>query len=223
MKAAFDLTDRMKVPPLELSKFLLDEDHPILESKRKDLLAEAHPGPAAGTDHLWLDRHDAIIKGKGWDWPTLQAATRHMYANPWYMRMPQRKREVLQHSLHRKNIGDRVHRACTVDVSQNMGRVPMGLDGICQTVTPKMDNWVIDRERCMMGVEALALQGFPVDWGLSLPESVRPSDIIFKDLAGNAFTATVFTAVYLSMWATMPPRKSQEVEHAVEDIRRFMA
>ena len=93
--------------------------------------------------------------------------------------------------------------------------------GLCQTLTPKMRTWISniptdnDHEvtppetahgRIMLGVEAMALQGFPASWipGCgALPEKV--SNTLLLDLAGNAFSSSVFGAVYLSMLAEVPP------------------
>ena len=107
----------------------------------------------------WLNKHDEYLKGKGWEWTQVQATTRLLNDNAWYSKMKQRKKEILQISLYAGQMGERVSRAITLDLSQNIGRVPMGLDGICQTLTPKADNWIISHERSMLGYEALSLQG----------------------------------------------------------------
>ena len=156
----------MQLAPVPFDKFILENNHPLVEQQRSKLIeATAALEPDSGDVNSgkgWLDKHDEYVKSKGWEWTQIQATTKHLYDNAWYTKMKQRKQEVLQMSLYGKEMGDRaaLAQAITLDISQSVGRVPMGLDGICQTLTPKADNWMISHERSMLGYEALALQGF---------------------------------------------------------------
>eukprot|EP00972_Heterocapsa_arctica_P033105 4870469-Heterocapsa_arctica.AAC.1 len=57
--------------------------------------------------------------------------------------------------------------------------------------------------RPMLGIEAMMIQGFPGDWLLSAPGGCPPNTQLL-DLAGNAFSSTVFAAVYMSVLAELP-------------------
>eukprot|EP00974_Lingulodinium_polyedra_P009434 903681-Lingulodinium_polyedra.AAC.1 len=58
--------------------------------------------------------------------------------------------------------------------------------------------------RYLLGREALALQGFPVNWLDQVPAELQASDPFLRDLAGNAFSSTVFAALYTMMLACIP-------------------
>ena len=98
--------------------------------------------------------------------------------------------------------------------------VLLRFDGLCQTLTPKMCTWIVaiptDQGakvtgpenaggRIMLGVESMSLQGFPVSWilGPGTPEKV--SNTLLLDMAGNAFSSSMFGSVYLAMLAELPP------------------
>eukprot|EP00972_Heterocapsa_arctica_P039584 5831177-Heterocapsa_arctica.AAC.1 len=65
------------------------------------------------------------------------------------------------------------------------------------TLTPGGKTWIYDKNRVLLGWEALRLQGFPVTLIDSSYE--QPSDPMMGDLAGNAFSATVVLAVTLGV------------------------
>ena len=44
---------------------------------------------------------------------------------------------------------------------------------------------------------------------MALPEAMRTPDTQLKDLAGNAFSSTVFAAVYVSLSAVLPEKVSR--------------
>ncbi len=99
----------------------------------------------------------------------------------------------------------------TLDTSQQIARVAKGYESILPTLTPGGKTWLYSRNRFLIGREYLSLQGFPVQW---LPESLENlvTDLQLKDLAGNAFSGTVFGCVYISVLAHLPKRsRSQEV------------
>ena len=87
--------------------------------------------------------------------------------------------------------------------------------GLCQTITPRMCTWIADIPkvtgpenaggRIMLGVESMSLQGFPLSWilGPGTPEKV--SNTLLLDMAGNAFSSSMFGAVSLAMLAELPP------------------
>ena len=93
------------------------------------------------------------------------------------------------------------------NLSQNVDRTTgSGAAGICPCLTPSMVPFVTNRGGPLVGVEALSLQGIPVE-DLLL---TRESEGQMSDLAGNAMTTTVVGACMLSALILM---KDELVEH----------
>ena len=123
--------------------------------------------------------------------------------NPWFTPTPRRSKQCLMFAV----------RTCaennlfSVDVSQRIDRARCGFKRTFQTLTPGMKCWLVtppnptarQRDlsgRYLLGFEALALQGFPVNW-IKLPGSTSDDSVTdpqMMDLAGNAFSGTVFGA-----------------------------
>eukprot|EP00972_Heterocapsa_arctica_P021363 3145544-Heterocapsa_arctica.AAC.1 len=81
------------------------------------------------------------------------------------------------------------------------------------TLTPGGKTWLFERDRLLLGYEALRLQGFPVSLVDSSYE--QPSDPMMGDLAGNAFSATVVLAVTLGVFCHIGTFRPQpELPHA---------
>jgi hypothetical protein len=77
--------------------------------------------------------------------------------------------------------------------------------GICPCLTPSMVPFVTNRGGPLIGLEALSLQGIPVD-DLLL---TRESEDNMADLAGNAMTTTVVgTAILAALCLTCGPEVS---------------
>ena len=90
---------------------------------------------------------------------------------------------------------DSAHKTLVWNLSQNVDRTTgSGAAGICPCLTPSMVPFVTNRGGPLVGIEALSLQGIPVD-DLLL---TRESEGQMSDLAGNAMTTTVVGACMLS-------------------------
>ena len=90
---------------------------------------------------------------------------------------------------------DSMHKTLVWNLSQNVDRTTgSGAAGICPCLTPSMVPFVTNRGGPLVGVEALSLQGIPVE-DLLL---TRESENQMSDLAGNAMTTTVVGACMLS-------------------------
>ena len=90
---------------------------------------------------------------------------------------------------------DSTHKTLVWNLSQNVDRTTgSGAAGICPCLTPSMVPFVTNRGGPLVGIEALSLQGIPVD-DLLL---TRESEGQMSDLAGNAMTTTVVGACMLS-------------------------
>jgi site-specific DNA-cytosine methylase len=90
---------------------------------------------------------------------------------------------------------DATQKCLVWNLSQNVDRTTgSNKPGICPCLTPSMVPFVTNRGGPLVGVEALSLQGIPVD-DLLL---TRESEDQMADLAGNAMTSTVVGACMLS-------------------------
>ncbi|KAJ7654469.1 hypothetical protein DFH06DRAFT_1298898 [Mycena polygramma] len=80
------------------------------------------------------------------------------------------------------------------NLSQNVDRTHGARVGICQCLTPSMIPYITNRGGPMVGLEALAMQGLPVDKLLL----TRETEDQLADLAGNAMSTTVVGACILA-------------------------
>ena len=118
--------------------------------------------------------------------------------------------------------------ALAVDVSQRIDRCRIAVGNVLHTMVPGQKTWIItknsdgliEKNRLLLGCEALALQGFPLT-ASSFSEAQQ------QDLAGNAFSATIVLALLLGVYTHLPPfvwvetdfNTSENFKAAVE--RRF--
>ncbi|KAJ7504292.1 hypothetical protein B0H11DRAFT_2273456 [Mycena galericulata] len=80
------------------------------------------------------------------------------------------------------------------NLSQNVDRTHGSRVGICPCLTPSMIPYITNRGGPMVGLEALAMQGLPVDKLLL----TRETEDQLADLAGNAMSTTVVGACILA-------------------------
>ena len=105
---------------------------------------------------------------------------------------------------------DSMHKTLVWNLSQNVDRTTgSGAAGICPCLTPSMVPFVTNRGGPLVGIEALSLQGIPVD-DLLL---TRESEGQMSDLAGNAMTTTVVGACMLSALLLM---KKELIKHTAK-------
>jgi hypothetical protein len=105
---------------------------------------------------------------------------------------------------------DSQYKTLVWNLSQNVDRTTgSGAAGICPCLTPSMVPFVTNRGGPLVGIEALSLQGIPVD-DLLL---TRESEGQMSDLAGNAMTTTVVGACMLSALLLM---KKELVAHSAK-------
>ena len=110
--------------------------------------------------------------------------------------------------------------ALAVDVSQRIDRCRIAVGNVFHTMVPGQKTWIItknpdgniEKNRLLLGCEALALQGFPLS-ASSFSEAQQ------QDLAGNAFSATIVLALLLGVYAHLPPFVWVESDfHSVESF-----
>ncbi|KAG2338586.1 hypothetical protein BDR05DRAFT_918202 [Suillus weaverae] len=115
----------------------------------------------------------------------------------WGIRQVERVWDLMDISLLRSaKIGvDPSYKTLVWNLSQNVDRsTGSSKTGICPCLTPSMIPYITNRGGPMIGVEALAMQGLPIDKLLL----TRESQDELADLAGNAMSSTVVGACILS-------------------------
>ena len=99
---------------------------------------------------------------------------------------------------------DAQYKTVVWNLSQNVDReTGSSRPGICPCLTPTMVPYVTNRGGPVIGLEALALQGIPVD-DLLL---TRESEENMSDLAGNAMTSTVVGSCVVAALVLAQKRK----------------
>ena len=201
--------------PWSLDRFLLAEDHPAVQAELARKTNAGNPGHGEN----WKQRHKDFLKKKGVAWNQLQLRE-EILASPWIHRLTARERETLAYGLmvaeQKKftltsggaNEGKEpdAPAALAVDVSQRIDRCRIAVGNVFHTMVPGQKTWIItknsdgqmEKNRLLLGCEALALQGFPLT-ASSFSEGQQ------QDLAGNAFSATIVLALLLGVYAHLPP------------------
>ncbi|KAF9006107.1 hypothetical protein BDQ17DRAFT_1352752 [Cyathus striatus] len=118
--------------------------------------------------------------------------------NDWGVGQVERVWDLMDISLLRsaKKGVDPSYKTQVWNLSQNVDRtIASGRPGICPCLTPSMIPYITNRGGPMVGLEALSMQGLPVDKLLL----TRESEDQLADLAGNAMSTTVVGACILAV------------------------
>ena len=227
----FQQVDQLSCETKSMYHFLLSADHPYVKQELSAMQLRPE-SVAVPTGVGWPAEHEALFKSKGISWKDMQPS-QDVLNSPWYQNLTRRKKEILNYQIFctRQTSDTNKGPLTTVDLSQSIYRASKGYKGICQTLTPKMCTWMVahDRDaeeleeeaydklpqpgRPMLGVEAMAIQGFPVKWLFSGPDKCPPNTQLL-DLAGNAFSSLVFAAVYVSLLAELPMPVKTQYDHS---------
>ena len=206
------------------------------ELERLSEAKEEHYHDADGAG--WLAVHKEFFQSKGICVRDLRPPAA-LSANPWFKVLPRRSQEIVVYNCNVMRIQagrdgqDKV--LSTHDASQAINRTARGHNGQIQTLTPRMLTWLystgvtekmsyskIGTGRLVLGWEALALQGFPVSWLCEVPAHLRSSDTMLRDLAGNAFSSTVFGVIYLMLLAHLPPPSTSQSSSPEPDMQALL-
>ena len=87
-----------------------------------------------------------------------------------------------------------------IDQTQTINRAPLVKGGRWCSLMPEASYFHIKRNRCVLGAEALHLQGFPVNH----MDLCGISQHTLHDLAGNRYAGTVVMAVLIGIIAHAP-------------------
>lgn len=187
--------------------FLLAEDEPRLQYA-KDEMSKTGKVKRETDWELCLARHeDYRTKEKlgvlrpitGWTNNGFAKITSYIWPE-WYENQVERVWDTIDISYNRnaaKGI-DSFFKSRFWELSQNVDRFLDGTpEGVIGCLTPRGQQFSTIRGRPVIGLEALALQGLPIDSLILTRESQRE----LADLAGNAMTSTVVGAAILSALA----------------------
>ncbi|KXN87439.1 Putative SWI/SNF-like matrix-associated actin-dependent [Leucoagaricus sp. SymC.cos] len=117
--------------------------------------------------------------------------------NDWGVGQVERVWDLMDISLLRSSLKgiDPNYKTQVWNLSQNVDRtIGSGKPGLCPCLTPSMIPYITNRGGPMVGLEALSMQGLPVDKLLL----TRETEDQLADLAGNAMSTTVVGACILS-------------------------
>ena len=196
---------------------LLPASHPWVQkhqSFRKDawMTAREKGFPGRAGQAKWHALHESFAASRGYTLPTPSMASQLPSSDNFFLRLP-REREAW-------TILSAVHSnapALSADLSQNINRAGVRIDGTLATVTPGGLLAVREAGRVVSPMEKLILHGFPVH------RMTFPRDLCDKDLACMAGNTMHVQAVGLAMlmacslvnWSLQaaceprsPPRKS---------------
>ena len=187
-----------------LEAFLFDSDDPRVHKGRQMLALPGEDNTRAGTDWARCEsRHQRarLEEGLGTRRPFTNwegGCSMPDYAwNDWGKAQTDRVLDLMDIDYLRlaQADTDSTHKTLVWNLSQNVDRTTgSGAAGICPCLTPSMVPFVTNRGGPLVGIEALSLQGIPVD-DLLL---TRETENQMSDLAGNAMTTTVVGACMLS-------------------------
>ena len=205
-----ECVERLKVPGLPMSKFLLDEKDPYIATIFAQLKSDKDR-----QDKEWQENFWSALKKAGMTWSecTPPAATK---ASKWYDVLKPREKMVLAYEL-------KLHPdAFAVDISQSPGWCGIGSDGALPTIIPRARIWLRQgegfEERPLSGKECLMVHGFPKE---NLDRSADITDRLFADLAGNSFQGFSFMAALIAAvthWPFSTAKDPEEQAETIEDV-----
>lgn len=203
LSRVFETIKSLQVPPRSLSKFLLSQSSPRVQRElERRATARRESAPLS---QRTLDLHIAFMESKGISRDLVTSPPASLSGSQWFQTLQSREREVVAFAFRRG--------ALSVDCGQAINRCSENRSELLPTVTPGGKVFLMFKEasrpmcRLLLGYEALALQGYPVE---QLPLEDDPgcalaiSDSQMRDLAGNAFPSTCLMACFLGIFAHAP-------------------
>ncbi|EAU90488.2 DNA repair protein rad8 [Coprinopsis cinerea okayama7 len=204
------VTGRLKRPASStLDAFLLPSDDPRIHHARQKLVQESYGAPDRRTGRTdWSrceSRHQRARleeelgnKRPLTSWDDGGSCKLPDFAwNDWGVAQVERVWDLMDISLLRsaaKGI-DPSYKTVVWNLSQNVDRtIGSNKVGICPCLTPSMIPYITNRGGPMVGLEALSMQGLPIDKLLL----TRENEDQLADLAGNAMSSTVVGACILA-------------------------
>ncbi|CAK0863930.1 unnamed protein product, partial [Prorocentrum cordatum] len=188
--------DKLKTPPCPMMNFLYGNDHPRVQAELERRQATTKSRDDVG------ESHRRQLQMKGVSWKDLSVPS-DLASNEWFQTLSARQKDCLIY--YKSTAPDMI----TLDINPRFDRCVKPVGTTTQTLTPSMVMWVFQGKkgdqgkgsRLMLGFEAMRLQGFPTEWIESGDWKENDSKLV--DLAGNAFSATVFAAIEIAVLATV--------------------
>ncbi|KAJ2934887.1 hypothetical protein H1R20_g2299, partial [Candolleomyces eurysporus] len=192
-----------------LDAFLLPSDDPRIHVARQKLVQESYGAPDKRTGRIdWgrcESRHQRArleemlgTKRPLTNWDEGGSCKLPDFAwTDWGVAQVERVWDLMDISLLRASIKgvDPSYKTVVWNLSQNVDRtIGSSKVGICPCLTPSMIPYITNRGGPMVGLEALSMQGLPVEKLLL----TRESEDQLADLAGNAMSTTVVGACILA-------------------------
>ncbi len=152
----------------------------------------------------WRKKLQALCEKRGLDSSKLAVPDR-IKVSPWFLTLAKREQMGVAYNL-------TVHPTVTsLDVYQSVDRMFKGHGRIITTIVPSSKIFLTVGEcRLVTGFECLMLQGFWEDVLQDMLSADDFSDTALRDLAGNAWTGTVFAAVLIGLMVKVRVPKDVE-------------
>ncbi|KIY49972.1 hypothetical protein FISHEDRAFT_40207 [Fistulina hepatica ATCC 64428] len=214
-----------------LDAFLLPSDDPRIHRARQKLVGENYLKEDKKKSHEWSRcesrharaRQEEALGNKrpltAWEEGTLP----DFAWGDWAINQVERVWDLMDISLLRsaKKDADPCYKTVVWNLSQNVDRtIGSNKVGICPCLTPTMIAYITNRGGPLVGIEALSMQGLPVDKLLL----TRETEDQLADLAGNAMSTTVVGTCILAalvsgkkLLKSGSDKESYEAKHFHED------
>ena len=188
------------VQPVDLDSILLPEYETMVEDWLLPKMG-SRVTRAADSMMAWPDLHEPLWSAM----PHRHEKRLHEEAlreNPFFLSLCERQRDVLLLELCRRPFSELFHSKITVSLETTATRTSGGSsDTAISCLLPRSKIWLAHRQRFLLGVESLLLQGAdPEDLRALRPK--RWANSFLMDLGGNAFCVLQFTCVIISSFAT---------------------
>jgi site-specific DNA-cytosine methylase len=185
--------------PMKLEEFLLKPSDPYLKSQvnrlQKVQLDREAKGDATSLDVKWRGVLSDMMRKSGFAASSLELPT-ELAKSKMIQTLPERELQGLAYWIRADP------EATSIDVQPSIQRINRAHGRLLNTITPGSTAVLIQEARMMLGLEALCIQGVPQSMCKSYAESglckVEP-DLLFADLAGNAFPGPVVLLLIVSM------------------------
>ena len=214
------LMHRFKIEPVDYRQLMLPDTHPLVEAELARRLQSSSKERRSG----WPAKHQACFKDVKLRWgsPVDMKCNKATEESRWFQTITQREKECIRYA------GALLGYETSPEISQNIHRLrfdheyPTAKDAscrVCCAVLPNMRLWRHSYDpslesRPLIGYDMMTLQHFP--WQSMMPnvkswkaESRRQSptsvpSCMLADIAGNAVCATVFVALQVSLFLSVP-------------------
>lgn len=193
-----------EAPPLHLKSFLVKSNDPRLG---QELLRRERACTGERSATSWRQFHGQWLRNSGMT-PRDAIPDLEVRMSPWFGLLTSREKECLGYAIaHSNNKGTHMS---SVDVAPRIDRICIGKDNLLPTLVPNQKTWLCEvsaaigepkyHNRLLLGYEALACQGFPMQWVDDVDDTNAPTDPSLSDLAGNAFSFPIILGIYLSFF-----------------------